>query len=186
MTFWSRPLPDGEGWKWFAHLFLPDPSLSWKNSIFSPDHCWAAKASDVQSHRTELMRIVGCLFCTWGGQLCARGSTPLTISSSVKNKRCLSWGTGRCLSCGQLLKVLYLQRCPLALEDADGVWAPFCLHAGSRADLHCAASHHESLVFGLSNAGHQRAFQVGSGSWWSFFRESWNSISQEDLMKGLW
>ena len=123
----------------------------------------------MQRHRTELMHtnVGGCLSYTWGAQLCARGSTLLTVSSSVKKTKqvCVVGEWEVPLLRGQLLKVLHLQGCSVALEDADGVWAPFCRHAGSGAGLHCAASHCESLVFGLTNAGHQQAFQVGSGSW---------------------
>lgn len=38
--------------------------------------------------------------------------------------------------------------------------------------LHWVASHRESRGFGLAAADRERAFQVGSGSWWSFFQES--------------
>lgn len=81
-------------------------------------------------------------------------SNHLLFSKKTK-KVCVVGDWEVLLLCGQLLKVLHLQGCSVALEDADGVWALFRLHAGSGAGLHCGASHHESLVFGLANTGHE-------------------------------
>lgn len=116
-----------------ACLFVPSrPFFGSKNSIVSPDRCWAAEARDVQRHHTELMRIRGCLLHTWGVQLCGGGSTPPTFRKKPKTV-CVVGDWEVPLLCGQLLEVLPLQGCAVALEDAEGAWAPSCLPAGSRA-----------------------------------------------------